>query len=219
MSKLKNTKALREMIRGDHKSQTKKIFGFSSSGVNTEKTKSRHVGEIWEELDSSGQSICWWEQFDGYRVKYHHHPDVSKELARMHEYLNSFPNCQKEVCTCLKPSNLDLKFRKLMGMCEDCLVTMETKLKIEGKFNEYALNKMKANAESFFKQADIEVEILKEEMMKVKVAGDEHGDPVETWSFQDPESFKKYIDEQYKTFKQKTMEKFIDVGTNSCKCD
>jgi len=211
MSKLKNIKALGEMLQGTHKRQTNKTFGFSDSQFQSDKNKIREVGEVWEEVDSTGENICWWEQKNGYRIKHYYHPDVASELKKIHEYLNSFPNCQKEVCTCLNPSRLDLKFRKLMGMCEDCLISMETKLKIQGKFNEYAVKKMRANAEAFFKQADTEVEILKEEMMKIKIAGDEHGDPVETWSFQDPESFKKYIDEQYKSFKEKTFAKF-EVG-------
>lgn len=195
------------MLQGTHRTQTRKTFGFSDTKYQEEKNKKREVGEVWEEIDATGETVCWWEQKDGYRVKTHYHPDVSKELEKIHQYLNSFPNCQKEVCTCHSPSSLDLKFRKLMGMCEDCVMQMETKLKIQGKFNEYALDKMRQNAKAFFEQADIEVEILKNEM--IKVVGDVNGpEPVETWDFQDSDSFKKYIDEQYKNFKEKTMEKF-----------
>ena len=94
-------------------------------------------------------------------------------------------------------------------MCEECLIGYETHLKITGQFNEYAMNKMKANAESFFAQADKEVEIIKAAVNDINFAGDENDvNPIETWSFQDPEAYKQMIQEQYDTFKQKTLEKF-----------
>lgn len=209
MSKLKNIKALNEMLQGTHRRQTKKVFGFSDTEAMEAKNRRREIGEIWEEKDFHGNSI-WWEQKDGYRSKHSYHPSVTEEIQKIRDYLNSFPNCQKEFCTCSNPSRLDEKFRRLMGMCEDCLITMETRLKIQGKFNEYALDKMKANAESFFKQADIEVEILKKELQNIHLPGDEHGNPIEEWKFQDPDSLLKYIDENYTNFKAKTMEKFND---------
>ena len=95
-------------------------------------------------------------------------------------------------------------------MCEECLISYETHLKITGQFNEYAMNKMKANAEAFFVHADKEVEIIKDAVNDISFAGDENDvNPMEKWSFQDPEAFKAKIQEQYETFKQKTMEKFL----------
>lgn len=198
------------MLQGDHRLQTKTTVGFSDVEFDKEKVKEREIGEIWEEVNAEGKVNCWWEQKDGYRIRYNVHPDVSERMDSIRAYLRSFPNCQKETCTCLKPTHLDEKFRRLMGMCEDCLVTMETRLKIQGKFNEYALKKMRDNANSFFEQADKEVEVLKRELQNITVVGDEHGDPVEKWGFQDPESFLNFIDENYKNFKEKIMEKFND---------
>jgi len=210
MSKLKNIKALRQMLDGTHRSQTKTSVGFSDTAAQAAKNKKREVGEVWEEKDISGNSI-WYEQKDGYRVSTNVHPEVAAEIQRIREALLSFPNCRKEVCTCSQPTRLDEKFRRMVGMCEECLVSYETHLKMTGQFNEYALKKMEANANSFFQMADSEVEILLKAADDINFAGDESDiNPIEKWSFQDPESFKKMIREQYETFKQKTMERFTE---------
>jgi hypothetical protein len=209
MSKLKNIKAINEMLAGTHRTQTRTTIGFSDVAATAERNKKREVGEIWEVKDIHGNST-WYEQFEGYRVKTNVHPSVNKMMQDTRTWLRSFPNCPKEQCTCHNPTRLDEKFRIIAGMCEECLISYETSLKIKGKFNEYALNKMKANAESFFKQADVEVEVLKREIMNINFAGDEtdNNNVVEKWSFQDPESYKKMIDEQYAEFKKRTLEQF-----------
>jgi hypothetical protein len=205
MAKLQNIKALKQMLDGNHRMQTRKTIGFSDA---KDTAKIREVGEIWEEADQHGNTI-WWEQKQGYRVKYGVHPEIAQNLREAQEYLSSFPNCQKETCTCKQPTRIDEKFRKLVGMCEDCLISYETSLKIKGEFNEYAMKKMEANAKAFFEQADKEVEVLKREVSNIHFAGDENDiDPIETWKFQDEESYKKFIDEKYNEFKRKTMEKF-----------
>jgi hypothetical protein len=205
MAKLQNIKALKQMLDGNHRMQTRKTIGFSDA---KDTAKIREVGEIWEETDQHGNTI-WWEQKQGYRVKYGVHPEIAQTLREAQEYLSSFPNCQKETCTCKQPTRIDEKFRKLVGMCEDCLISYETSLKIKGEFNEYAMKKMEANAKAFFEQADKEVEVLKREISNIHFAGDENDvNPIETWKFQDEESYKKFIDEKYNEFKTKTLEKF-----------
>ena len=82
MSKLKNIKAIGQMIDGNHRLQTRKTIGFSDA---TDKSKIREIGEIWEEKDFNGNSI-WWEQRQGYRVKHHNHPEVTKALKEAYEY-------------------------------------------------------------------------------------------------------------------------------------
>lgn len=206
MAKLQNIKAINQMLRGEHRTQTRKTIGFSDSETTAERNKKREIGEIWEEKDAHG-NIIYWEQKNGYKTKSSVHPDVKKELDKVNAYLSSFPNCQKEVCTCMNPTSLDKKFRRLMGMCEDCLVSMETKLKIQGKFNQYALDKMKSNAQSFFEQADKEVEIIKESLKNVSFVNSVEGD-VEKWTTDNQEALIGRIDEDYNKFKEKTLEKF-----------
>lgn len=215
MSKLKNIKALNEMLTGEHRTQTRKTFGFTDTKATAERNKKREVGEIWEEKDIHGNSI-WFEQADGFRIRSSVHPDIQKTLHEMRDIGKAFTSCPKEVCTCTNRTRLDELFRKKMGMCEDCVITMETSLKMKGKFEEYALNKMKANANAFFKDADTEVEVLKSALTNINFAGDEtdNNNVVETWSHQNPEEFKQMIDEQYATFKTKVLERF-ETGRDS----
>lgn len=206
-SKLQNIKALNQMLEGNHRLQTKKSIGFSDSHSTSEKNKKREVGETWEEAGLNG-NVIYWTQHQGFRTKSNVSPEMSAHYDEIRSYLKTFPNCQKEGgCTCKVPSSLDQKFRRIVGMCHDCLVSFETKLKIQGKFNQYAMEKMKANAESFFKQADKEVEIIKESMKEVSFVNSEHGD-VEKWEGLDSEKLIEKIDSDYATFKEKTLEKF-----------
>ena len=86
-------------------------------------------------------------------------------------------------------------------------MSLETKLKIEGKFNQYATEKMKANAESFFADADQEVEALKKSFDDpISFLQNSHG-LVENWEVKNPEFFKEQIDNQYNEYKQNVMDK------------
>lgn len=201
-SKLKNIKALQEMIGGTHRTQTRKTFGFNAE----DKSQIRKVGEIWSEKTAQGNEI-WWEQKDGYRIKHHFHPEVSSQMDKIREYLYTFPNCPKEICTCNRPTRLDQRFKKIMGMCHDCVVSMETKYKIEGKFDQYAIEKMKANAQAFFNEADKEVELLKDSFKHISFVSGVEGTE-EKWTMENVEDFIQNIDEQYKNFKTQLLEKY-----------
>ena len=84
MAKLKNIKAVQEMLGGEHKTQTKKTVSFDKKEVVR-----REVGDTW--TDDKGQK---WEQRNGYKVK------VGK-LSELREELKKFPNCKDgcEQCT------------------------------------------------------------------------------------------------------------------------
>ena len=58
--KLKNVKAVKEMVAGTHKSQTKTTVGFGE----TKTVVKREVGDRW--TDDNGNV---WEQKKGYKVK------------------------------------------------------------------------------------------------------------------------------------------------------
>ena len=59
------------------------------------------------------------------------------------------PKCQKAM-----KKKLDDKFWRLMGHCFDCQVEFENKLRIEGKFEEYAQKKMLENQKSQLKDLE-----------------------------------------------------------------
>lgn len=145
MSKLKNIKAVKEMLEGKHKTQTKKTVSFDK----TKEVVKRNVGDVW--TDEDGQT---WEQKRGYKVK----------LGKLHKLrtdLKKFPNCRKDECSCLDPGQADLKMKAYHGMCLDCVVDMEHQMKLDGTYDEYEKKKLLANAEAWLKQAEIEKDILK----------------------------------------------------------
>jgi hypothetical protein len=146
MSKLNNIKAVKEMLGGEHKTQTKKTISFTDKVVER-----REVGETW--IDNKGQK---WEQRNGYKVK------IGK-MAKLREELKSFPNCNTEnsSCNCTEPGQADLKMKAIHGMCLNCVVEMEHNLKMNGKYEEYERKKMLSNAEAWLKQAELEKEVLK----------------------------------------------------------
>ena len=59
------------------------------------------------------------------------------------------PNCKKAM-----KKKLDDKFWRMMGHCFDCQIEIENKLKIEGKFQEYANLKMLENQKSQVKDLE-----------------------------------------------------------------
>ena len=58
MSKLNNVKAINQMIRGEHRTQTRKSKGYEK------KTLERKIGDSW--IDDKGQK---WIQKNGYKLK------------------------------------------------------------------------------------------------------------------------------------------------------
>ena len=59
------------------------------------------------------------------------------------------PKCDKAM-----KKQLDNKFWRLMGHCFDCQIDYENKLKIQGKFDNYAENKMLENQKSYLKDLE-----------------------------------------------------------------
>jgi len=185
--KLKNIKAVNEMLLGEHKTQTKKVIAFDEK-----KVIKRDVGATWS--DDKGQT---WEQKNGYKVK------VGK-FAKLREELKSFPNCNKETCVCIEPSQVDLKMKAYHGMCLDCVVGMEHKMKLEGTYDEYERKKLLSNAEAWLKSAEIEKDIVKAGM-KAKFINEDGS--IEDWGEQNEEEVMARIEDGFTKFKENFIEK------------
>ena len=99
--KLKNVKAVREMIAGTHKSQTKTNVSFGE----TKEVIRREVGDQWTDDDGN-----IWEQRKGYKVKL-------GKLSKLRDELTKFPKCRKEICTCTNPNRNDMYMKKIHDMC------------------------------------------------------------------------------------------------------
>jgi len=183
MANLKNIKAVQEMLGGEHKTQTKKTVSFDKKEVVR-----REVGETW--TDDKGQK---WEQRNGYKVK------VGK-LSKLREELKKFPNCKDGCESYLDPGQADLKMKAIHGMCLNCVVEMEHKLKLNGEYDEYERKKMLANAEAWLKQAELEKEVLKTTLMASFVNED---GSIEKWKegMTEDELVEK-IDKEFETFRE-----------------
>lgn len=208
--KLKNVRAIEKMLDGSHRFQTRKTMGFSDTESTAEKNKTRKIGETWIEKNPITGIEYKWEQKDGYRVKVQ--ANLEEGAKRIRAYLASFPNCPKETCTCTNPKPIDHKFRKRTGMCEDCTISHETHLKLNGGFKEYALEKMRTNAEAFFRDADQEVQELKKALEKVEYVMEEGA--VEKWEGGNVEELQKRIDEDYAKLKKEVFSAFSIEGSN-----
>lgn len=185
--KLKNIKAVNEMLLGEHKTQTKKSISFEGK-----KFVKKEVGETW--IDDDGQS---WEQKNGYRVK------VGK-FAKLREDLKAFPNCNKETCTCIEPGQADLKMKAYHGVCLDCVVEMEHDLKLKGEYDEYERTKLLNNAESWLKEAEVEKEVLKS---TIKASFINEDGSIEEWDGLSEEEIVSKIDDGFEEFKTNFIDK------------
>jgi hypothetical protein len=204
MAKLQNIKAIKQMLEGSHRTQTRTKIGFTDTEVASEKNKKREVGEIWEEYDEHGQLVCIWEQKKGYRVRTGVHKEAVEQIR---EYLNAYPNCLED-CKTTNFTKLDQRFRAKFGRCADCQFRIETRMKADGTYREYEKQQMLANADAFFRAADIEIESVSDQL-----AGELHyanvGGDMEKWSG-DPgmaEKLKREY-EEYKQIALKTLNEY-----------
>lgn len=205
MSKLQNTKAIQQMIDGTHRMQTRKTFSFGPmSETERDQQQKREVGETWISIDPYTKEETHWKQHKGWREKNY---IAGERMADLRGYLNAFQNCPKEECTCKAPTSLDKKFRSKRGMCSDCVFDEDTKLRFEGKMNDFAQEKMYKNAEDYFK--NVEQELL--EMCKNLEEGnmgfvqDADGN-VEKWQTDDNQQIIKRLKDDFYETRDKVLQ-------------
>jgi hypothetical protein len=184
--KLQNIKAIQQMLGGNHKFQTRKSFFFSEDKPITTEPSIRKVGDRWVEEDASG-----WKTYCELRgANYVWKSSTPFEYWDEHEEywktINSFTNCQKETCTCRSPTKVDEKFRRIMGMCTDCVAEVETKMQIRGEFSDYARNKILENVKAYLRDIEIELESWKRDI-RSKMAFANGDATIEEWQSNNPE--------------------------------
>jgi hypothetical protein len=181
MSKLKNTETIKKFLDGTHRSQTRTVTGWKAADK-----KKRAVGEIW--TDENGYE---WEQMDGYRIKH-------GKLDELRDFLYVPKTCPK--CSNPMTKRLDKKYWNIHKMCSDCAILMETHLKCQGQYSDYEKEKMKQNAISWLKDAELDKEMIKEILTKNAYVNEDGS--FEKWSLPEPpEVMKQKIDEQFEQFK------------------
>ena len=188
MSKLNNVKAVKEMIAGTHRTQTKNTVTF---GEGKDFVK-REVGEQW--TDDEGNT---WEQKKGYKIKL-------GKLSELRNEINTFPKCSKEVCTCTNPTRNDLKMKVIHGMCFECVIDMEHQLKIEGKYEDYERKKLLENGKAWLKQAELEKEALK---VAIKARYINEDGSVEEWDGVTWEEMEEKIENEFRIFRENFIQK------------
>ena len=202
--KLQNVKAIQQMLDGTHKFQTKKTVGFSDATSKSKQSEHHDVGDVWEETDAHGNTYVL-EQHEGFRIRKTKNTDIFQNVR---DELRAFPNCRKDTCTCAGTHHLDQKMRKIHGMCFDCVIEMEHELKKQGTFKEYEQNKIRENALAWLRDAERDVELLKQAYTQAQEFVSNSDGQVETWSAKmTAEEFESTIQKQFEEFKIKFLEK------------
>jgi hypothetical protein len=202
--KLQNIKAVKQLIDGTHKFQTKKTVGFSDANETAKKNEKHQVGEVWEETDTNGITYVI-EQKDGFRIK---KLKTSEVLQTVRDEIRSYPNCRKETCTCITKHPLNEKMRKIHGMCFDCVIEMEHELKKDGKYDEYEQNKIRENALAWLADAERDVALLKQAYTQVQEFVTNSEGQKETWSAKmTTEEFENTIQAEFNKFKEDFLKK------------
>lgn len=188
MVKIDSMEDVKALLKGEHSSQNSITVGYSGE---IEEKITRNIGERW--FDADGNE---WEQKEGYKLK------LGKEWQQeLHSYLHQFANCPKEVCTCTFPKKMDEKMKNIHGMCFDCVVEMEHKVRLEGKWDEYEKEKVKANALAWLKEAERDKNMIAEELSKLEFTNS-FGD-VESWETgTTKEQILQKIEEEFQKFRE-----------------
>lgn len=167
MSKLQNIKAIKQMLDGTHRTQTRNTIAFSDKNLDSVK---RNVGEVW--TDENGVE---WEQRNGFKIKKGKLDEI-RSLIAANKTPSHCPKCKQAMT-----KRLDAKFWKLDGHCFDCQVDFEHNLRIEGKYEEYEKQRILKNAEAWLKDAEQEAKELADAFRNPLTFANSDG-TIEKWS-------------------------------------
>jgi hypothetical protein len=198
--KIDSLQDVKKLLAGEHDSQNKVQVGYG--GEKSEDNEVRQVGDKW--FDADGNE---WEQKNGYKIK------LGKVWQQeLHEYLNTFTNCPKETCTCGMPKRLDEKMRRIHGMCFDCVIDMEHKIRLEGKWDEYEKRKVKENAIAWLAEAEKDKNLIADELSRLEFSND-FGD-IEKWKTSiNKEELLEKIENEFSEFRKNFIEQLEkDLG-------
>jgi len=207
-SKLQNIKAVKEMIDGTHKSQNKTQVGYTGNKkIADEDIIERFENnkpKIWIEVKNGTR----WEieQHDGFRSK----KPANSVLDTINSILKVPANCPK--CNSslknVEEERLNLKFWYQSKQCFSCHLSEESIIRSKGKeaWSEYSRKKMLANAESWFKDTDLEVDLVRKSL-KLQFVQNADGELAEY----DQSAFFEKFDNDYKTFKKQILKNLEGV--------
>lgn len=161
-NKLQNIKAVREMLDGTHKTQTRQAFGFSDAASVAKKNAKHEVGDVWEETSPNG-TVYEVTQHEGFRSRKPKNSiiDTIKEALKVPDHC---PECGGEMRG--PEQRLNFKFYFKRKKCFGCVLAEERRIKAQGPeaWKKYENDIMLANAEAWFRDTDKEVEVLKSQV-------------------------------------------------------
>jgi hypothetical protein len=154
---------MRNLITGKLKDSTKTQVGYKKKDtVHVENEIWEENGKTWTIKNGIKQTVS---KLDGFR--------------KMDSLPLTCPKCQKP----LKNHKLNRTMYSVHKMCADCVISMETELKREGKFEEYQKQINKRGMEYHLKEAEavlLELSLASSEESFVTEGGD-----IESWKGND----------------------------------
>ena len=132
--KQRDVQRMRNLITKNYGDKTVTQAGY------TKETVEHKEGDVWEE---NGKQ---WTIKNGLKQNITRLDNIKKSLI----IPLTCPNCSKP----MKNDTLNKKMWPIHKMCFDCVITMETKLKREGKFEEYERNMTKRGIETYIKELE-----------------------------------------------------------------
>jgi len=166
-NKLQNIKAVKDLMAGQHKSQTRKTTYFGDTKTNTQKTEVLETFEngdpkVWIETKTNGTRMKV-TQHDGFTSRVPEN-SIMEQVRDVLKVPDECPKCGTEMRNHEKMLNFKFWFKR--KKCFGCVLSEERMIKQKGDqaWIQYQNKIMKSNAESWFNDCDKEVEILKTQM-------------------------------------------------------
>ena len=210
MSKLQNIKAVKEMLSGTHKMQNRQSIytGVTKTEIPEEDIIERFEDgkpKIWIETSATGTRTRV-TQHDGFKSR---EPENSilKTVQDTLSVPEECPKCGTKMRNHEK--RLNFKFWFSRKKCFGCVLKEERQIRSKGPeaWQAYQNKIMSANAESWFRDTDKEVEVIKQSM-KETVWGNADGQFGEV----DISSQIERIEKDYKELKENIRKQFAETN-------
>jgi hypothetical protein len=156
----RDVQRMRNLITKDYSTKTQSQVGYIKTNID------RKENDTWEENNKT------WTIKNGIKMTVSKLDDIKKIL----QLPLTCPKCSKH----MKNFELNKKMYSIHKMCFDCVIEFETKLKIEGTYEEYERNLINKGLDVYIKELEdfmLELALNSNEESFITEAGD-----VEKWS-------------------------------------